>query len=70
MKAFLAVTTSLGLLAAASTGALACSFHNDVSAEAPMTPIVTAERTKADAPVTPIKPATPTADQTVSQDKG
>ena len=67
MKAFLAVTTSFGLLAAASSGALACGFKNNVSAEAPMTPIVTAERTKADAPV---RPAAPTVDQTISQDKG
>ena len=43
MKSYLVACLSIGLAAATSSGALACSFHNDVSAEAPMTPIVTAE---------------------------
>ena len=42
MKTYLVACLSIGLAAATSSGALACSFHNDVSAEAPMTPIVTA----------------------------
>ncbi|MCP3057102.1 hypothetical protein [Aurantimonas marianensis] len=44
MKSLLAVTMSLGLLAAASGGAAAqCAAHTDIVAEAPMTPIVTAD---------------------------
>lgn len=45
MKSLLAVTMSLGLLAAASGSVAAqCASHKDnVTAEAPMTPIVTAD---------------------------
>ncbi|MEC5293102.1 hypothetical protein VSX64_20530 [Aurantimonas sp. C2-6-R+9] len=44
MKSLLAVTMSIGLLAAASGSAMAqCASHQDTVAEAPMTPIVTAE---------------------------
>ncbi|MCD1643956.1 hypothetical protein [Aurantimonas coralicida] len=51
MKSFLAVTLGAGLLAAASTGAVAaCASH--VTADAPMTPIVTADTSGTDtAPV-------------------
>ncbi|WP_206456414.1 hypothetical protein [Aurantimonas marina] len=54
MKSLLAVTMSLGLLAAASGSAIAqCASHQDTVAEAPMTPIVTADTTGSDAsPVT------------------
>ena len=43
MKSYLVACLSIGLAAATSSGALACSFHNDVTAEGPMTPIVTAD---------------------------
>ncbi|HEY9058365.1 MAG TPA: hypothetical protein VIN77_14535 [Aurantimonas sp.] len=44
MKSLLAVTMSLGLLAAASGSAMAgCASHENVTAQAPMTPIVTAD---------------------------
>ncbi|MEF2546841.1 hypothetical protein VQ045_06700 [Aurantimonas sp. E1-2-R+4] len=46
MKSLLAVTMSLGLFAAATGGAMAqCASHQDTVAEAPMTPIVTADTT-------------------------
>ncbi|MBO0906325.1 hypothetical protein [Jiella sonneratiae] len=49
MKAFLASTAAAGLVLAAASGAFACNFKSNVSAEAPMTPIVTADQ-KTDAP--------------------
>ena len=54
MKSFLAVTLGAGLLAAASTGAVAaCASH--VTADAPMTPIVTADTTDTAPVATPDK---------------
>lgn len=66
MRMLLAVTASLGLGLAATSGAMACSFENkDVTAEAPMTSFETAEKVKLPAP-TPVEPALPT---TLDQEK-
>ena len=59
MKVFLAVTTATGLALASASGASACSFKKDVTAEAPMTPIVTADQSRDGAPA----PKLPTTDQ-------
>lgn len=54
MKSFLAVTLSAGLLAAASSGAMAACASHDTTAEAPA-PIVTADAGTSDsAPTTPV----------------
>lgn len=58
MKVFLAVTTAAGLALASASGAAACNFKKDTTAEAPMTPIVTADQTD-DAPA----PKLPAGDQ-------
>ncbi|MBP0617128.1 hypothetical protein [Jiella mangrovi] len=60
MKVFLAATAATGLVLASASGALACSFKKDVTAEAPMTPIVTADQSTGD--VTPA-PTAPVIDQ-------
>ena len=56
MKVFLAVTTATGLALASASGAMACSFKKDVTAEAPMTPIVTADRKADEGTVAPTLP--------------
>lgn len=57
MKSFLAASIGLGLLVAASGGAMACSFKSNTTAEAPMTPIVTADTATPSAPVATDKKA-------------
>ncbi|NDV88334.1 hypothetical protein GTW51_16660 [Aurantimonas aggregata] len=53
MKSFLAVTLSAGLLAAASSGAMAACASHDTTAEAPA-PVVTADAGTTTAPMTPV----------------
>jgi hypothetical protein len=57
MKTFLAVTTATGLVLAAASDAMACSFKKNVTAEAPMTPIITADEKASDGATTPRLPA-------------
>ncbi|UIJ71883.1 hypothetical protein [Aurantimonas sp. HBX-1] len=54
MKSFLAVTLTAGLLAAASSGAMAACASHDITAEAPA-PVVTADAgTTGTAPTPPV----------------
>jgi len=60
MRMLLAVTASLGLGLAATSGAMACSFKNkDVTAEAPMTSFETAEKKVTLPEPTPVEPTLP-----------